>query len=370
MIPVLYPATERTFANNGLGGLPDAASCVITEKRNTPGGYFLEMEYPVDGLHYGDIAIDRIIYATPSAGKHPQPFRIERISRPINGIVSIYAPHVSSALLKLVTSGEIVTASTAEALQYLVSRLVPTVERDKWSGGDTGFVTATTRHMLYPYPVQMMDALMGMEGSLLDKYGGEYEFDHWTIKLYRARGRSTGIEVRYGVNMADMNAETDASEIVTAVLPYWKSEIDGTEQIVIGNQCTAPTATSFAHRKCIALDVTSDFENSETAPTVEQVTARGQAFIDSTATTNVSMSLDTKYIPITDQIGERNVNLCDTVTVTHPDLGVSDTAKVVEVQFNPYIEKNVQITIGNIRRNAADTIAAIIKNTGNQKILW
>ena len=85
MIPVLYPSTETAFENNGLGGLPDAISCVVTEQRNTQGGYFLEMEYPIDGLHYDLLAPERIIYAAPSMGNTPQPFRISRITRPING---------------------------------------------------------------------------------------------------------------------------------------------------------------------------------------------------------------------------------------------------------------------------------------------
>ena len=60
MIAVLYPANETAFTTNGLGGLPDAISCTVTEQRNTQGGYWLEMEYPVDGLHYADIAPERI----------------------------------------------------------------------------------------------------------------------------------------------------------------------------------------------------------------------------------------------------------------------------------------------------------------------
>ena len=98
MIPVLYPSTETLFTTNGLGGLPDAISCVVTEQRNTQGGYYLEMEYPIDGLHYDLLAPERIIYAAPSMGNTPQPFRISRITRPINGIVHIEAPHISAQL--------------------------------------------------------------------------------------------------------------------------------------------------------------------------------------------------------------------------------------------------------------------------------
>lgn len=361
MIPVLYPATERTFANNGLGGLPDAVSCVITSRANDPVNSFIEMEYPIDGLHYADIAVERIIYATPQDGKHPQPYRIERISRPINGVVKVYAPHVSVGLQKLVTYGSTSTKWPGLAIDYFLGNALPATEAAKWSRAPTSFSADDGKLVRYTTPVSMMDVLMGTDGSVLDQFGGEYAFDHWSIVLYARQGKDTGLEVRYGVNMSDMTAETDTSELVTAVVPYWSGTISNVDTVVIGDICTASNASAYASIRCIPLDVTREFESVSTAPTKAQVTAKGQSFIGSTTQKNVTMSLDVKYIPVTDEIGDRPINLFDTVKVTHPDLGVSYTAKVVEVQFNPYTEKNVQITIGRLKKTIVDTIADIIK---------
>jgi len=361
VIPVLYPATERTFANNGLGGLPDAISITITSKANRPEVPFLEMEYPVDGLHYSDLAVERIIYATPQQGKHPQPFVIERISRPINGVVTIYAPHVSAGLQKLVTYGSTSTKWPGLVIDYFLGNALPTTEAAKWSRAPTSFSADDGKLVRYQTPVSMMDVLMGTDGSVLDQFGGEFAFDHWSIVLYAQQGKDTGLEVRYGVNMSDMTAETDTSELVTAVVPYWSGTINDVDTVVVGDICTSSNASSYASIRCIPLDVTREFESVSTAPTKAQVTAKGQSFIGSTTQKNVTMSLDVKYIPVTDEIGDRPINLFDTVKVTHPDLGVSDTAKVVEVQFNPYTEKNVQITIGRLKKTIVDTIADIIK---------
>lgn len=361
MIPVLYPATERTFANNGLGGLPDAISITITSKANRPEVPFLEMEYPVDGLHYSDLAVERIIYATPQQGKHPQPFVIERITRPINGVVTVYARHVAAALQKCVTHGSKTGTWAATAIDLFLSNMLPTTERDKWSRQyPSDYEVSSNRTVTFAEPVTMMDAIMGVEGSILDRFGGEYEFDHWTINVETRLGKDTGLEVRYGVNMSDMTAETDTSELVTAVVPYWSGTINNVDTVVIGDICTASNASSYASIRCIPLDVTREFESVSTAPKKDQVTAKGQSFIGSTTQKNVTMSLDVKYIPVTDEIGDRPINLFDTVKVTHPDLGVSDTAKVVEVQFNPYTEKNVQITIGRLKKTIVDTVAKII----------
>lgn len=361
MIPVLYPATERTFTNNGLGGLPDAISITITSKANRPEVPFLEMEYPVDGLHYSDLAVERIIYATPQQGKHPQPFVIERISRPINGVVKVYAPHVSVGLQKLVTYGSTSTKWPGLAIDYFLGNALPATEAEKWSRAPTSFSADDGKLVRYQTPVPMMDVFMGTEGSVLDQFGGEFAFDHWSIVLYARQGKDTGLEVRFGVNMSDMTAETDTSELVTAVVPYWSGTINDVDTVVVGDICTSSNASSYASIRCIPLDVTREFESVSTAPTKAQVTAKGQSFIGSTTQKNVTMSLDVKYIPVTDEIGDRPINLFDTVKVTHPDLGVSDTAKVVEVQFNPYTEKNVQITIGRLKKTIVDTIADIIK---------
>lgn len=43
MKPILFPEGQKDFSTNGLGRLPDAISCKVTEERN--GQYELHMEY-------------------------------------------------------------------------------------------------------------------------------------------------------------------------------------------------------------------------------------------------------------------------------------------------------------------------------------
>ena len=96
MIPILYPPNETAFVNNGLGRLNDAISCDVEEVRN--GLFELTMEYPITGIHYADIALSCLIFATPSDGKDPEPFRIYKISRPLNGRITVNAEHISYQL--------------------------------------------------------------------------------------------------------------------------------------------------------------------------------------------------------------------------------------------------------------------------------
>ena len=59
MNPILYESTETSFSNNGIGVLRDAITCKVKEERN--GTFELEMTYPITGIHYNEISLQRIV---------------------------------------------------------------------------------------------------------------------------------------------------------------------------------------------------------------------------------------------------------------------------------------------------------------------
>lgn len=93
MIPVLYAANTTDFSSFGLGVLTDTVSCEVTEERN--GIFECLLKYPVSGQHYELIAKECIIKAKPNDTAGDQAFRIYRITKPLNGIVTIYGQHIS-----------------------------------------------------------------------------------------------------------------------------------------------------------------------------------------------------------------------------------------------------------------------------------
>lgn len=364
MIPILYPATAKEFTSNGLGGLPHAVSCRVPEERNEAGSYYLEMEYPVTGLHYADLIAERIIRACPAPGMKPQPFRIRHISKPENGIVKIEAPHVSSELAGIVTHGKFPV--------YTVYGGFDTFKEISEGLGQPVPFTMTSdidlfevQHFDFSTPTSLMSVLLGTKGSFLDKIGGEYEWDEWNIILHKQRGMDRGFEIRQGVNLTGIEAETDTSSLVTAVLPYWKGKSGDDDVVVIGNLCVSANAQSYAYLRAEPLDVTSDIEvESGSVPTKAQVTAAGRAYISKTSLSEVSTSIKSSFTPTANAVGERPVYLCDTVRITHPDLQVSASAKVVGAVFNVLTERYESLTIGSLQQTVADQIAALIKRGG------
>ena len=189
MIPVLFAETETEFATQGIGALADAISCEVTEERN--GMYELEMEYPITGIHFEDIQYRAIICAIPSPYRTRQPFRIYKIRRPLDGVVTIYAAHVSYDL-----NGIPVSPFKSTGIANTFGVIKSHMEIDNNFSFVPG-ITNTTSVLNLELPTACRTVLGGMQGSVLDIYGGEYEWDVWTVRIWAKRGANNGLKVRY-----------------------------------------------------------------------------------------------------------------------------------------------------------------------------
>lgn len=375
MIPVLYERNKTTFTDNGLGGLPHALSCMVTEERNTVGGYYLNMEYPVNGLHFDDVQPERIIYASHAPGKSPQPFRISRVTKADNK-ATIEAKHPSADLQKLVTYGSFPVYTVYggfDTFKEIATGLGQPVPFYMTSDIDL----FTVQRIEFPHPSSFSDVLLGAEGSFLDKIGGEFEWDGWHIILHSRRGSETGLEIRRGANITSMKAETSTDNLVTAVIPYYKTTQDNSDTFVYGSLCRASTYADYNSLYAVPLDVSDQFQMEEgQLPKQEQVTAAGQSFVDSTSASALLTSFSVSFTPSAPTLSginpapARHLYLCDSVTVVYPEFGVKAKAKVTKTVYNTLLDRYDSITIGDIQRNAADTVAALVRRTNNQKILW
>lgn len=213
MIPILYPKTELQFDTNGLGALSDAITCVVTEERN--GSYELEMTYPVKGRHYGDIELETIIYAQPADGKDPQPFQVYKISTPINDIVTISAQHISYRL-SFVPVSPLTSIGAIETLYGLKTNSIVRHPFEVWTD-----MRNTESKFSRSYPSSFRECLGGSDGSFLDVFGGEIEWDKFKVKLHQHRGSDTGVRIAYSKNITDYKNEEANDGLITAVYPYW-----------------------------------------------------------------------------------------------------------------------------------------------------
>ena len=325
MIPVLYSENEKEFKTQGLGCLTDAISCKVTEERN--GSFELEMQYPIDGIHYSDIAYSRIITAVPADGEDPQPFEIYRITRPLNGKVTVYAQHISYRLSYTVTLPSTKSDNAADALKSIKDNAV--------TDCPFTFETDVVKSGSYINPkVQSIRALLGGQtGSILDCFGGEYKWDKWNVKLCDTRGSTLPISLEYGKNLTDLQQEENIESTYTAVICTWTSSDETIDETVTGNIVYTSNHESFPYVRTLVVDKSSDYEK---APTVTDLTKDAEKYISANGVGIPKVSIKVSFVNLADTeeykhiLPLQHINLCDTIRVRFPKLGVNASAKVIK----------------------------------------
>lgn len=357
MIPILYAVSETNFTTNGLGGLTDCISCTVTEERN--GQYTLEMVYPIEGLHYSDITYSSIIKVTPSDGTDAQLFRVYKISKPLNGKVVIEAEHISYQLC-FIPCGPFTANNAAGAMAGLKTYSLEsnpfTFWTDKSTSGDYAQIN----------PESIRSRLGGTTGSILDIYGGEFEFDNYTVKLHNNRGADRGVTLRYGKNITDIKQEENISKTITGVCPYWT---DGETSVVGAIQYT-DNYQHYPFKRTIVKDFSSEFDDT---PSQADLEAKAQEYISENELGVPAVSIDVSFVALwqTDEYKNianlERVKLCDTVTVEFEKLNISATAKVVKTVYNVLLGRYDKIEIGSVRSTLATTLTDNFNET-NERI--
>ena len=355
MIPVLYPANATDFSSFGLGVLTDTVSCEVTEERN--GVFECLLKYPVSGQHYGLITKECIIKAKPNDTAADQAFRIYRITKPLNGIVTIYGQHISYDLANV----PVLPFSTeSQSPQLILSQLL---------AGDTRFTGWTdysdAKAFSVTQPKSVRACLGGTEGSMLSKWHGEFEWDNFTVKFHSHRGQKTGVVIEYGKNLTALEQDEDNSGVYTALLPYavYSEEGSDTETVVTLTEVTLPIVTSeIVRAKTLIMDFSGEFE-SGAAITEDELRAKANAYISANPLGATIPTVTVSFEPLWKQpeysaLLER-VNLCDTVTIRHSALGVSVSAMVIQTVYDTLAERYTSVSLGQGKSSMITTVSEV-----------
>lgn len=359
MKPILYDSTEKQFTTNGIGTLADAISCTVIEERN--GSYELEMEYPLGGINYDEIRNNRIILAMPSDGQKAQPFRVFKITRPIGGVVKIYAVHLSYDL-----SGIPVAPFTANdcssALNGLKSNSMIANPFEVWTD-----ISGSGKYKQNS-PASFRSRLAGTDGSILDSFGkgSELEFDRLTVKVHQNRGRDNGVTIRYGKNLTDLKQQESIENVRTGVIAYWYKEENNTQDVIVGEIQYLENHADYPKENIHVLDCSADFEKK---PDKQQLNTRAKQYIKANNIGVPKISIDVSFIQLWQTEEYKNivslerVSLCDTVHVVFEKLGVNAVAKVIKTEFDVLNERYIKITLGEARSSFGEAIREATKST-------
>ena len=350
MIPILYESDETAFTSNGLGRLRDCISCVVTEERNSI--YELEFTYPVTGQHFEDIKCGRIIAVEHDETGDVQPFDIYAYSMPINGVVTFHAQHISYR-----QNGITVIANSSSSGETIRSAFAK-IKSGSPSNPFNYYSDMTGQHLISAFdliPRTARQLLGGVEGSILDAFGGEYEWDKFNVNLWKARGQVRDYTIRYGVNLLDYQEEMDCSGVYTAVMPYWASE----DVIVWGDMQDSGQPSYNGRTICIPLDLSDKFEGQ---PTKAQVETAAQTYMTSNRGYLPSQNIKIDFIKLSDSeeyssyAQLQKFGLCDSVKVVFPMYGQTGTYKIVKVVWDVLMERYTSMELGNLSTSLSEAL--------------
>ena len=349
MSMVLFPADATTFDNQGIGSIVDAVSCNVHEVLN--GEFEMEMQYPITGLQYNNLQNRRIIYSKHDPYSDPQPFRIYRITRPMNGIISIYARHVSYDLAGIPVG--VFDANNAQSAMQGMKNNSLVANPFLF---ETTLTTVANFSCQYPQPCRNL--LGGQEGSILDIYGGEYVWDGWTVRLQDRRGLDNGVRITYGKNLIDIEQDENIANLKTGIIPYWINSENG--EVIYSSPQIIQAPGEFNFSSVVPVDFGDKFESQ---PTPEQLADAGQQYVTNNKIGVPTVSIDLSFAQLeqyslyeSTEALER-VRMGDTVHVFFDQLGISVTSRIVETNYDPILNRYNSVSVGSVRANIAETIA-------------
>ena len=360
MRPILYNANETAFETYGLGEI-DATKAQVTRERN--GNYTLYIEYPASGPLAGTFKNDMRIKSDAGLRTKNQTFFISRISKDSTGILKIYAKHISHLTEKMAIRNNTNATGTAQAaLAIWALNALGGIRFDTWSDID---LTSKTSWNIADFKTAR-DVLGGVEGSILDVWGGEYEFDNTVIRLHKQLGRKSPTVLEYGRNILRAEDDQDIEGAYTSVYPYatYTPENQGTgeggassQQVTVElpeKYVDGPYIGLYNERRVLIVDFSSNFKDKE-VPTIEKLRRLAKEYAINNRLGLPKINTKIEYVDLSKTLDYKltqileEAELCDIVPVYYPQIGLtSEDAKLTTIVYDVLLEQNDSVEVGVI----------------------
>lgn len=355
MIPRLYPAGTTVFSNEGLGALSDCIRAVTTTAIN--GVPELTITYPVTGVHANEIDERCIIVADRDQHQGAQPYIVQTVDKSMIGRMEIHAVHLAMDLLE----GVAVEAYTATSLTDALTK-ISTYKTDNLDVTVTSDF-ASNKAFTHSVPSSVKSLMGGMDGSVIDTYGGEWDLVNLTATLKSRIGADNGVVIRYGKNLQSLKMETDWSAVYTGIYPFWVNFDNGTVR-----QMTPPVYSlgTFPFTRTLMLDASGEFMDS---PTDADLLAFATDYEAAHSLTSPKISWDVVMQDLRNSPEYKDLALLeqvaigDTVGIYFPEFGITASARIVSEEYDVLRGKYNRLTVGSVRSSLAKAIAGQAQET-------
>lgn len=352
MTPRILKNNATDFSRMGYGALNTTISCKVTEELNQ--APTLEMSLLVTDPLLQFVTVGNIIAAQPNKNDNIQAFIIEEITKPINGVITIYAPHIAQHRTKLIPFSPITRRVNLDNTLQVLSG--PAIENnnpfDFVRAADKNNVTAD---FSTDEPHSLRELMGGMEGSVLDIYGGEWSYDNFTITLHNHRGRDNGARVLYGRNMTDYTLDEyfDYNKSITGAVGFaWYTNENDVECIAISDPQYSALADNYPYKKTVTVDFT-DYYQGSILISQSEINRHTAAWIRNRGA--IASTVDISYNQI-DNIGGEDIGMGDTLHIFNSVYNYETESRVVGLVFDVLAEEYETVTIGEQKTTLNEAI--------------
>lgn len=357
MKPILFNKNEQQFDTYGLGEI-DVTTGNVTRERN--GLYTFYAEYPANGPLASVLEKEMKIKADAGLRTKNQTFEISRIVKDSSGVLKIYGSHIKHKLEYMAIRHGINLSGTASvALAIWANNLIGDYRFSTWSDIDTtGSTTFTADKMTNAHL-----ALGGVEGSILDVWGGEYEFDNLTVRLHKQLGRRAPTVLEYGRNIISAESDESIEESYTSVYPFatYTPDSQGSDSTpapitvtIPGDYVDSKYISMYANRRIKVVDFSSEFKEKE-VPTPDKLRAMTLKFMEHNKIGAPKINTKIEYVDLASTLDYQDnkiieeLEFCDIVPVYYPSIGITeDDAKVTKIVYDFVNERNESVEFGII----------------------
>ncbi|WP_287058238.1 phage tail spike protein [Bifidobacterium sp.] len=353
----VHDRTATTFTTTGLGVLDrETINPIVTEELG--GEFSLTFTYPADGPATQHLVVENIVAAPVPRLEQRQGFRISEVVTTLDGMLEVSAFHVFYDLAANLIADTYVVSKTAKGALTQILGAANTKHGFTATSSDT-VTRSSARLVRMPIAAALMDA--GENNSFAARWGGELARDNFHIHHVPMRGANHGVVIRDRKNLTGFESAIDFSTVVTRILPVGYDGLLLPELYVdspkLGDY-VVPRIRVIRYGQVKAITDKDNPREGELPLDQAHAQLRHLAAAEFSAK-HVDEPSGSYKIRFTDLSQTREyadlarletVEIGDTVTVRHADLGVALTARVVAYEYNPLALQYISVELGSTAR--------------------
>ncbi|HHL1235915.1 phage tail protein, partial [Listeria monocytogenes] len=200
------------------------------------------------------------------------------------------------------------------------------------------------------------EAIAGTEGSIIDTWRTELEWDDFTIRLWKNRGTNRGVRIAYAKNLVGL-VETETGDVTTRIIPFARIDDGVGGEIELRLSETVIDAENVNETEIpLALPVDFSSEMQDAGYTTEdKLRTLAQAWFEKTGNNIPKISLEVDFVQLakTEEYKEfavlEQVALFDTVEVWHERYNKKIETRVNKYTYDPIDELYLTLELGDAK---------------------